>query len=565
MRPRQPARQPSAVSMATAVGRSLAEAGVRCAFGVVGGGNIMAVAGMVAGGVRYVPARHEGGAATMADAYHRATGEVAVCTATHGAGTSNLATGLAEAVRHGSGVLLLCGDAPTSGTRRFDIDQAAMVASLGADVVRLTNPATAGRDVVDALEQARAGPVVAFVPNDLSSSELASRPPGDPAAPALPPEPTTRRGHGPIEPDRQDVDALADLLADADRPLLLAGLGAWRSAAGPMIEELAERCGALLGTTVMANGLFGSNPWCLGICGGFSSPGAAKLVGEADVVVAFGASLDPFTLRHGTLLSPDAVVAQVDRCAPTAERVDRAVRGDAAVVARVVRDALAERGVRPSPWRSLSAERPADVGRTHECDEDRSTGERIDPRTLSAALADILPTERTLVLDGGHFVGWPAGYWPVPDPAGMLFMGSAFQAVGLGLAGAVGATVARPDRTTVVALGDGGSLMGLSELETLVRVASSAAVVVYDDAAYGFEVHRYGPYGAAPGTTQFGDTDFAGVARALGATAHVVRRVDDLAAARAWFAAGGRGTLLLDCKIVRDVVADYVSELPPPR
>jgi acetolactate synthase-1/2/3 large subunit len=110
--------------LVSVVVRELARGGVRQAFGVVGAGNFLAVAGLIRHGVDYVAARHEGGAMAMADAYYRATGETAVCATTHGAGLSNTATALSEAVKHRSSVIVICGDAPTGGPRPFDMNTA---------------------------------------------------------------------------------------------------------------------------------------------------------------------------------------------------------------------------------------------------------------------------------------------------------------------------------------------------------------------------------------------------------------------------------------------------------
>src|SRR6266487_4679405 len=550
--------------LATAVGQALADEGVRAAFGVVGNGNFLAVAGLMAGGARYVAARHEGGAIAMADAYYRATGDVAVCTSTYGPGLTNTATGLAEAVKHRSGVLLLSGDQPTGGPRPIDIDQGAFAAALGARTVRVTDPATARGTVACALELARGGkcPVVLSLPADMLGATV----------PDL-------RARGAV-PDQTAVLALAacqaifpvlvaaevgaalDALASARRPLLLAGLGAYRSGAARPIAVLADRLGALLTTTVMADGLYRDSPWSLGICGGFASPRAAGIMGDADVVVAFGASLNDFTLHGGTLLHPGATLVQVDlHGAPTAGRVDLCVTGDAAQVASALLDGAQARGLAPSGWR---AEVAADIGRIsweHEPYDDASTASRIDPRSLSLTLAGLLPRERTLVMDGGHFIGWPAMYWPAADPSALVFTGAAFQTIGLGFAGAVGAAVGRADRTTVVALGDGGALMGLPELETLIRLSQSALVVIFNDAAYGAEVHMYRPLVTDISPATFGDTDFAAVARSLGAIAVTVRTADDLTAVRAWRDRGCHGTFVLDCKVVPDVVAKYLSDL----
>jgi thiamine pyrophosphate-dependent acetolactate synthase large subunit-like protein len=550
-------------TVAAAVGRALAGCGVRHAFGVVGGGNILATAAMTGAGVRYVAARHEGGAMVMADAYYRTTGEVAVCTTSHGAGFTNAVTALAEAVKNRSGVVLLCGDAPTTGPRPHDIDQSAVARALGAAVVRLTDPSAVRRSTAEAVATARAEqrPVVLMLPADRLEEA-----PAEPAAELsdLADLADLAAGVGP-EPagaEARELRAVLDVLAGARRPVVLAGLGAWRSQAGKILAELADRTGALLATTVMASGLFGGNPLAVGICGGFAPPFTARLIGEADVVLAFGARLDVFTLHGGRLLDPDAVVVQVDLAdLPTSPRVDLAVRGDAAAVAAQLLDGLA--AYPPATgWRDRPGGRaPEATGWAEVPFADAGTGERIDPRTLTRTLAGLLPPARTVVLDGGHFIGWPAMYWPVPDPAGLVFTGASFQSIGMGFAGAVGAAVGRPDRTTVVAVGDGGAMMGLPELDTLVRTARSALVVVYDDASYGFEEHMYGPRGADAGTTVFADTDFAGLARSLGARAATVRTVDDLAVVREWTGRGCRGTLLLDCKVVPEVIAPYLADL----
>ncbi|MFI5642197.1 thiamine pyrophosphate-binding protein [Streptomyces goshikiensis] len=556
-------------TLSAAVGRTLADCGIRHAFGVVGGGNVLATAALTASGVHYTAARHEGGAMAMADAYYRATGEVAVCTTTHGPGLANTATPLAEAVKNRSGVVLLCGDAPLAGPRPHDIDQSAFAASLGVPVVRLSDPGTARREIAGAVRTARARqcPVAVFVPGDLIGAEV----------PAAAPETAARTGTAadtaadPLAPadaaaPAQDIARAVAALAGARRPLLLAGLGAWRSGAGKILLELGDRLGALYATTVMASGLFHDSPWSLGVCGGFADPAAAALAGEADVIVAFGARLDTFTLHGGRILDPAATVVQVDLTAgPTAERVDVHVRGDAAVVAAQLLDAIAAPVPPPCGWRTGATARALPAGWAARPYEDASAGGRIDPRTLTSALAPLLPAERTVVLDGGHFIGWPAMYWRIPDPAGLVFTGAAFQSIGLGLAGAVGAAVGRSDRTVVAAVGDGGALMGLPELDTLIRSGRPALVVVYDDAAYGFEEHMYAPQGADPATMTFGDTDFAGVARALGAAAVTVRTVGDLDAVRSWRDRGSPGTLLLDCKVVPGVVAPYLADLIAPR
>ena len=124
-------------------------------------------------------------------------------------------------------------------------------------------------------------------------------------------------------------------------------------------------------------------------------------------------------------------------------------------------------------------------------------------------------------------MGFPPMYLRVPDPAGFVFT-QAFQSIGLGLASGIGAAIARPDRLAVACLGDGGALMSLPELETLARLRLPMLVVVYDDAAYGAEVHHFGPQGLPLELVRFPDTDFAALARAAGAEGVTARSLEDL-------------------------------------
>jgi thiamine pyrophosphate-dependent acetolactate synthase large subunit-like protein len=150
-------------------------------------------------------------------------------------------------------------------------------------------------------------------------------------------------------------------------------------------------------------------------------------------------------------------------------------------------------------------------------------------------------------------MGWPSMYLSVPDAAGFVFP-QAFQCVGLALGNAIGAAIARPDRLTVAALGDGGALLALPEFETLGRLGLPILVVIYDDAAYGAEVHHFRPMGQAVDLAQFPDTDFVGLAQSAGCGA--TDKVDDL---RGWLE-NPDGPMVLDAKIDPDIVAEWLEE-----
>jgi thiamine pyrophosphate-dependent acetolactate synthase large subunit-like protein len=155
-------------------------------------------------------------------------------------------------------------------------------------------------------------------------------------------------------------------------------------------------------------------------------------------------------------------------------------------------------------------------------------------------------------------MGWPAMHLGVPDARSWVFS-NGFQAVGLGLATALGAALARPERLTVAALGDGGALMAAAELETAARLSPRLLIVVYDDAAYGAEVHHFAGGSYPLDSVRFPDADLAALARGAGLDAATVRDAGDLAAVERWLAAPDR-PLLVDAKVDPGVCADWLAE-----
>jgi thiamine pyrophosphate-dependent acetolactate synthase large subunit-like protein len=151
-------------------------------------------------------------------------------------------------------------------------------------------------------------------------------------------------------------------------------------------------------------------------------------------------------------------------------------------------------------------------------------------------------------VDSGNFMGYPSMYLSVPDADGFCFT-QAYQSIGLGLASAIGSAIARPDRLTVAALGDGGALMGVSELETVVRLGLAMVVVVYDDEAYGAEVHHFGPDGDPLDTVRFPPADIAEIGRGFGCEGVTVRSPDDLGPVRDWLDGPRQRPLVIDAKV----------------
>ena len=124
------------------------------------------------------------------------------------------------------------------------------------------------------------------------------------------------------------------------------------------------------------------------------------------------------------------------------------------------------------------------------------------------ALDAAFPAERTVVYDGGHFHWFPTPFLSVPDADGFV-PAQGFQSIGLGLGVAIGAATARPDRPVLLLSGDGGTMMSLGELDSLAAQRLPVLVAIFDDGAYGAEVHHFGPMGLPTDLVEFGDRDFA--------------------------------------------------------
>src|SRR5438034_8018227 len=315
------------MNVAEAVGAALVDLGVTDAFGLIGSGNFAITNAMVESGTHFVAARPECAAVSMADAYARVSGRVGVATVHQGPGLTNATTALAEAAKARTPLVVLAADTSAGAARsNFRIDQGGLAAAVEAAHERADSPESALDDLARAWRRAavQRRAVLFSLPLDVQEAEAPQQTVTAPYQPR------------PRSPAPEEVHRVADLLATARAPVIVAGRGAVLAAAGPALEALGARTGALLATSANGHGLFAGNPWNLGISGGFATATAARLLREADVVLAVGASLNMWTTRHGELIGPEARVAQidVDRHAIGAHRpVDLAVIADARLAA----------------------------------------------------------------------------------------------------------------------------------------------------------------------------------------------------------------------------------------
>lgn len=547
--------------ISTLVGQTLAKLGVGHVFGVVGSGNFDVTNTLIREGVPFTAARHEGGAATMADAYSRMSNRVGVVSTHQGCGLSNAITGIGEAAKSRTPMIVLTADTQSAAVRsNFKIDQDGLARSVGAVAERIHSAESAVADTVRAFRTAvnERRTVVLSLPLDVQQALAAG------SVDEVTLQPSAR-----LRPDPVAVEQLVELLRQAERPVFVAGRGG-RGARDSLLA-LAEFSGALVATSAVANGLFNGETFNLGISGGFSSPVTAELIAGADLIIGWGCTLNMWTMRHGRLISPDAKVVQVDveDASLGANRpISLGILGDSALTAD---DALAlMKDVHPVPAEKYRTEANAvlikQASRWRDVETpDLSTTTSIDPRVLSRELDSILPANRIVSVDSGNFMGYPSQYLAVPDEFGFCFT-QAFQAIGLGLYTAIGAALAQPERLPVLGAGDGGFLMGISELETAVRLNLPLVCIVYNDSAYGAEVHHFAENDETVdlSSVTFPDTDIAAIARGFGAVGITVRSLEDLNPVKEWVAAFNAGSqnrpLVIDAKIASDGGSWWLAE-----
>ncbi|MDN6416598.1 MAG: thiamine pyrophosphate-binding protein, partial [Corynebacterium casei] len=203
-------------------------------------------------------------------------------------------------------------------------------------------------------------------------------------------------------PNMQEAEEIASLLASAAHPLIVAGRGA--KTAGAQVIDSANILRADVATSAPAQGLFNSNGEFrnLGICGGFASSAAAAEIQKADVVLVVGAGLNPFTMAFDQAFSADATIIQIGVTAQaTHTRVNHFLRASATEAVSALSATLRKQNFTPTP-RAFANPNP----KKHDKGNPLAPDGCLDPRSLMDAINNIVPANRLVVTDGGHFIGW---------------------------------------------------------------------------------------------------------------------------------------------------------------
>ncbi len=228
------------------------------------------------------------------------------------------------------------------------------------------------------------------------------------------------------------------------------------------------------------------------------------------------------------------------------------VVGDAAATAESLLHELAACGFQQTGFRTDVIQKEIATYRPEDEFEDESIAGLVDPRSLILRLKQMLPSEYTLAVDGGHCTGFPIAYLNVPDAAGWFFPIDS-QAL------AIGAAIARPDRFTVLVIGDGAMMMGVMDIDAAVRYSLPILRIVINDAAHGAEIYFLEQMGLTSEHARYKDPDIAAIARGMGAQGLTVHSLSELEEIQPWLADPG-GSLVVDCKVNPAVRGEWFKQ-----
>lgn len=500
--------------------------------------------------IEMIKTRHEQGAMAMADGYARAHDGIGVCLVGRGPAVSQIGTAMVTARKKGSDVLLIVPESPQSD--EYDIkefEQEQYLRSTIGNVSTIRSHETFVPEFKEALRRMKIGdgPLAVQIPWDILDRELN---PTEELASVKTPIQSAR-----IHPDPTSIEQAVELYVESDAfqpPVVLAGRGAIDSGAKAALQEFAERTSAVLTTSLQGRNYFDDHPYYLGFNGSWGTDLANTYTSEADLVFAFGASLNPYTVDEGHVFGTDTKVIHVDRDPISIGQhtdVELGIQGDVRATAEALNAELERRDINREGalWDETLKQQAAEERSWPMNDREfPETPGTVDPRELVAMLDRLLPEDKKVVTDAGHLTRWVMDGIQTP-PEDFTFTLD-FASIGLGLPMGVGTAVAA-DKPCITVCGDAGFMMSIQELETAIRNDVSITIFVMNDSSLNSEYHSLDVKGEDPHVARVPAPDFAAVGKALGADGYQIRDLEQLEAISEEIGSEPDGPLVVDCKI----------------
>ncbi|HVL89464.1 MAG TPA: thiamine pyrophosphate-binding protein [Actinomycetota bacterium] len=541
---------------------ALREGGVDTIFALCGGHILGLLDGCVDEGIRVIDVRHEGAASLAAEGWALATGRTGVAAVTAGPGFGNALTGFIDAGVWTLPMVLLAGRTGVAQQGRgavMDVDQRGIVAPVAKWSATCLATPRIPAVIAEALHRARAGkpgPVYVEIPQDIF---MASAEPDSPRAAAGVPSVAPAPAGDPAE-----IARALDVLQRAERPLLIAGGGAFWSDAGDALARFAETASIPVATTSAARGLLpDSHEWCLG---SLVHAGVAALA--ADVVVVAGSAFNAnMAFGQPPLIGPAVTVVQID-IRPEAIGGNRAadigIAGDAARVLGGLADGWTKTPDGRDAWLAQARELAGHGLAAWDAQIDGYTGPGIHcgavARTTARVLRETCGGDVTFVADGGDALSWGLAYGYAEGPGRMMTTTTALGTLGVGMPFAIGAAAARPGEPVVLLTGDGSFGLTAMEVDTAARHGLPVIAIVSNNGSWGDVVHEQRAWYGRETASALRGARYDVLGEALGARGWLVESFEAFEPALREALASG-GPCVIDVRTDPEILSDLLRNL----
>ncbi|MEP0262087.1 thiamine pyrophosphate-binding protein [Sulfitobacter sp.] len=485
-----------------------------------------------------INARHEAGAANMAETYGKLTGTPGICMVTRGPGACHAAIGVHIAQQDSTPMILLVGQIARDTTDREafqEVDYRAMFGPIAKWATQIDDPARVPEYMARAFRVAtsgRPGPVVISLPEDMLTEVVS-------VADARPYTAT----HAGLSPD--SLDMLKTEIAQAERPLLLLGGSGWSDESAAAITRFAEANKIPVTTSFRRQDIVNNlSPVYAGDFGTSTAPSLYAHQRDADLLVVIGARLGEMTTKTYTTMQSPNPETRLVHLYPDADEIGRVYSPDLGIAAAPVSVAAALDGVdlgRAEAWDAWCEKLHAD----YLTDTEAPNGGdwELDMGVALAQLRDELPDDVVVTLDAGNHTGWAQRFLRFGRPGRIV--GSTCGAMGYSVPAAVAASIAEPERLTLSFVGDGGFMMSGNELATAAQYGGRPIVLLFNNGIYGtIRMHQERDHPERISGTTLQNQDFVKMAEGLGAHAERVTKTEDFAAAFTRARESGRPALI---------------------
>ena len=474
--------------------------------------------------VRYVICRQEGGAAMMADAYGKLTGQPGICMVTRGPGATNASAGVHIAFQDSTPMILLIGQVGRGMQEREafqEIDYRRMYGQMAKWVAQIDDAERIPEFMARAFTVAtsgRPGPVVLALPEDMLRDRVAV----EDAAPYRP-----NLAH----PGPEDMAQFRALLAKAKRPLLILGGTGWTPQGLADIRAFAEANMLPVAVSFRRQDRFdNSHAHYAGDVGIGINPKLQARIQGADLLIVAGARLGEMTTNGYSLLNIPRPTQTFVHIHPGAEELGRVYQADLPINASLPAFAAAARAlapIKPAPWAETVAAAHRDY-RDHVAPPkirgDLQMGE------IMTYLNEALPPETIVANGAGNYSTWANRFYSYRAFPSIL--GPTSGSMGYGTPAAVAAKIVHPERPVIAFAGDGCFMMNGQELATAAQYGANLVVLAVNSGMYGtIRMNQERDYPARVQGTDLANPDFAALARAYGCHGETVARTADFAPA----------------------------------